>query len=390
MLYGIAAATAALLLTAALTALLRSLALRLGAAGGPGLLSAPTRPRPSGASVPSGPSGRDRRVPLLGGIAVAGATALVGCAGDWTGAAPLGPETGRLLVAALVVALAGLAADLLPVPPALRLTAVAGAAVLAVPYDALGVPGGVLAAGWIVLVTHAFRSLDQSDGVLGTVGVVTAFALSGCAAAEVMDGLAALLSVLAAALTGFLMHAWPPARIAAGRCGSQFAGFVLASAVVLVHAERPAGPGFGAAFALTAVVSADAVLVLVSRRRAGRPVLRSAPDHLVHRLRRAGLTRQGVMVVMGLAAFAGALVGLSIDLGWLGAWAALWVAGAVLLVGAAGALRPGPRPRRPGVRPRSRPHAIPAPGGPATGAAHRPGGLLRPSADVANGAVKVP
>lgn len=364
MLYGIAAATAALLLTAALTALLRSLALRLGAAGGPGLLSAPTRPRPSGPPVPSG---RERRVPLLGGIAVAGATALVGCAGDWTGAAPLGPETGRLLVAALVVALAGLAADLLPVPPVLRLTAVAGAAVLAVPYDALGVPGGVLAAGWIVLVTHAFRSLDQSDGVLGTVGVVTAFALSGCAAAEVMDGLAALLSVLAAALTGFLMHAWPPARIAAGRCGSQFAGFVLASAVVLVHAERPAGPGFGAAFALTAVVSADAVLVLVSRRRAGRPVLRSAPDHLVHRLRRAGLTRQGVMVVMGLAAFAGALVGLSIDLGWLGARAALWVAGAVLLVGAREPCVPDPARAAPASGPGPVRMRSPLPGDPPQG-----------------------
>lgn len=382
MLYGIAAATAALLLTAALAALLRSLALRLGAGGGPGLLAGrTTRPRPPG---------RERRVPLLGGLAVAGATALVGCAGDWTGVAPLGPETSRLLVAGLVVALAGLASDLLPVPPLLRLTAVAGAAVLAVPYDALGVPGGVLAAVWIVLVTHAFRSLDQSDGVLGTVGVVTAFALSGCAAAEVMDGLAALLSVLAAALTGFLMHGWPPARIAAGRCGSQFAGFVLASAVVLVHAERPAGAGFGAAFALTAVVSADAALVLVSRWRAGRPVLRSAPDHLVHRLRRAGLTRQGVMVVMGLATFAGALVGLGIDLGRVGASAAWWVAGAVLVVGAAGALRPGRLPRRPGVRPRSRPHAIPAPGGPVTGSVHRPGGLLRRPADVANGAVKVP
>ena len=92
---------------------------------------------------------------------------------------------------------------------------------------------------------------------MGTVGVVTAFALAGCAAAEVMDGLAALLSVLAAALTGFLMHGWHPARIVPGRCGSLFAGFVLASAAVLVHAEREAGPGIAAGFALTALATAD-------------------------------------------------------------------------------------------------------------------------------------
>ncbi|MCT9008347.1 MraY family glycosyltransferase [Streptomyces rhizosphaerihabitans] len=357
MLYGITAATAALLLTAALAALLRSFSLRFGAVDGTGPPARRAKPRAPG---------RGKPVPLLGGVAVAGATALVGWAGDWTGAAPLGPEAGRLLVAGIVVALLGLAADLLPVPPVVVVAGVTGAAALTVPYDELGVPAGALAVAWILFVTQTFRSLDHADGVMGTVGVITAFALSGCAAAEVMDGLAALLSVLAAALTGFLMHGWPPARIAPGRCGSLFAGFVLAAALVQVHAERPVGSGFGAGFALTAVASADAVLVLVSRRRAGRPLLRPAPDHLVHRLRRAGLTRQGVMVVTGLAAFAGALVGLLIDLGWLGAGAAWWPAGAVAVIAVVAAVRPGPRPRRP------HPHAIPAPGGPVPRSSGRP------------------
>ncbi|KAB1987660.1 MraY family glycosyltransferase [Streptomyces triticiradicis] len=370
MLYGITAATAALLLTAALAGLLRSLSLRLGPAGGAGPPARRARPRTPGRSKP---------VPLLGGLAVVGTTALVGWAGDWTGAAPLGPEAGELLVAGIVVALLGLAADLLPVPPVVCAAGVTVAAALTVPYDELGVPAGILAVAWTVFVTQAFRSLDHADGVMGTVGVITAFALSGCAAAEIMDGLAALLSVLAAALTGFLMHGWPPARIAPGRCGSLFAGFVLASAAVRVHAERPPGPGLGAAFALTAVAGADVLLVLVSRRRAGRPLLRPAPDHLVHRLRRAGLTRQGGLVVTGLAAFAAALVGLCIDLGWLGAGAAWWPAGAVAAVVVMGAVHPGPRPRR------DRPHAIPAPGGPAPRALGRPG---RPRPE-APGAVKV-
>ncbi|MEU1195896.1 MraY family glycosyltransferase [Streptomyces sp. NPDC005813] len=323
MLYGIAAATAALLLTAALAALLRTIALRLGVVD----------------------RRRARPVALLGGVAVMAGTALVAALGDWTDVAPLGPEAGRLLVAALGLAALGLAADLRTVPLAVRVCAVTAAAALIVPYDVLGVPAGLLAVAWIVFVTHAFGSLDHVDGLMGTVGVVTAFALAGCAAAEVMDGLAALLSVLAAALTGFLMHGWHPARIVPGRCGSLFAGFVLASAAVLVHAEREAGPGIAAGFALTALATADAVLVLVSRRRAGRPLLRPGPDHLGHRLRRLGLTPQGCLVVLGTAAFAAVLVGLLIDLGWAGTDAAWWVAGVAAAVVAGFALRPVRDPR---------------------------------------------
>lgn len=90
-----------------------------------------------------------------------------------------------------------------------------------------------------------------------------------------------------------------------------------------MHAGRTAGAGVGAVFALTAVASVDVVLVLVSRRRAGRPLLRGAPDHLVHRLRRLGVTPQGAVVVVGVTGFAGALVGILIDLGWVDATAAL-------------------------------------------------------------------
>ncbi len=92
-----------------------------------------------------------------------------------------------------------------------------------------------------------------------------------------LDGLAVLLSVLAAALTGFLMHNWHPARIALGACGSLFTGFVLASAAVVVRTGHEPAAGAGVLFALTAVAGADAVLVVVSRRLAGRPLCAAGP-----------------------------------------------------------------------------------------------------------------
>ncbi|MFF8191749.1 MraY family glycosyltransferase [Streptomyces bobili] len=311
MLYGIVAATTALLLAAVLAALLRAPALRLG------LLDRRQR---------------QRRVPLSGGAAVVVATCLVVVAGDRTGFAPLGEGMGALLAAGAAVAALGLAADAWRLKTRFLLAGTTVAAAFVVPYGDTGVPAGVAAAGWIACVALAFRALDHADGVAGTVGVVTAFGVAACAAAEVMDGLAVLLSVLAAALTGFLMHNWPPARVALGGCGAMFTGFLLAAAAVTTRAGQDAVTGAGVLFALTAVAVADAALVVLARRTAGRPLLRRGPDHLAHRLRRLGLTPAGVAVGVGAAAFAGVLMGTLVHTGLLGAGAVLWVAGGMTVV----------------------------------------------------------
>ncbi|MFJ1972498.1 MraY family glycosyltransferase [Streptomyces sp. NPDC087903] len=309
MLYGIAAATTALLLAAVLAALLRVPALRLGAVD----------------------RRRQRPIPLFGGVAVVLATCLVAAAGNWTGVAPL-LGMGRLLVAGAAVAVLGLVADMRRVKARFLFGGTAVAAACVVPYDETGLPAGLLAVGWIVFVAAGFRALDHADALAGTVGVVTAFGVGACAAAEVMDGLAVLLSVLAAALTGFLMHNWHPARIALGACGSLFVGFVLASAAVLTRSGYELASSGGVLFALTATGSADVVLVLLSRRLAGRPLLRSGPDHLAHRLRRLGLTPQGTTVLLGVGSFSGVLVGVLQHLGWVAESGAFWVAGGALVV----------------------------------------------------------
>ncbi|MFF4832543.1 MraY family glycosyltransferase [Streptomyces sp. NPDC001315] len=324
MLYGIAAATAALLLAALLAAMLRTPARRLG------ILD----------------RRRQRPVPLLGGAAVVVATCAVAAAGEGTGIAPLGVGVGELLVAGVAVAALGLVGDVWRLKARFLVIGTAVAAACVVPYRETGVPGGLLAVGWIVWVAVAFKGLDHADGLAGTVGVVTAFGVGACAAAEVMDGLAVLLSVLAAALTGFLMHNWHPARVGLGACGSLFTGFMLASAAVLTRSGYALAPSAGVLFALTAVASADVVLVVLARRVAGRPLLRRGPDHLGHRLRRLGLTPQGATVVLGAGAFSAVLVGVLAHAGWIGASAVLWVAGVALVV-VLGLLRlPPPSARR--------------------------------------------
>ncbi|MFE7892684.1 MraY family glycosyltransferase [Streptomyces sp. NPDC057412] len=310
MLYGITAATTALLVTALLAALLRLPALRFG------ILD----------------RRRQRPLPLLGGVAVALVTCLVAAAGEWTGCAPLGSEIMRLLVAAGAVALLGLVADVRRVKARFLVGGTAVAAACVVPYRDIGFLLAVPAVAWIVLVAVAFKALDHADALAGTVGVLTAFGVGVCAAAEVMDELAVLLSVLAAALTGFLLPNWHPARIGLGATGSLFVGFVLAASLVMTRAGHDPAVSAGVLYALSALAVTDVALVAVSRRLAGRPLLRGAPDHLAHRLRRAGLTPQGTTVALGAVALPGVVVGVLVHLGRLGGAAVWWVAAGSALV----------------------------------------------------------
>lgn len=311
MLYGIAAAATALLLTALLAALLRPPARRLRLLG----------------------RRRQREVPLSGGPAVVLATGLVVGVGGWIGLAPeLGDEVRDLLVAGGVVAVLGLADDVWRLRRRVPVVGTAVAAACVVPYGETGVGAGLLAVGWVVWVTFGFRGLDHADGLAGSVGMVTAFGVGACAAVEVMDGFAVLMSVLAAALTGFLLHNWHPARVALGACGSMSAGFVLAVGAVYARAGQGLGESAGVLAALTAVVGADAVLVLVARRLDGRPVLRGGPDHLAHRLRRLGLTVPAVTLLLGAGALSGVLVGVLAHAGRVGADALWWVGGVALVV----------------------------------------------------------
>ncbi|NJP50370.1 undecaprenyl/decaprenyl-phosphate alpha-N-acetylglucosaminyl 1-phosphate transferase [Streptomyces sp. SBST2-5] len=310
MLYGIVVAITALLLSALLAAALRGPALRLGAVD----------------------RRRQRAVPLSGGIAVLLVTALVAGVGDWAGFAPLGTGVGRLLVAGVWVGALGLLVDHFRLRWWVPLAGTAPAALAVVPYTETGPWAGLLAVAWIVCVTVAFRGLDHADGLAGSVAVVTAFGVAACAAVELMDGVAVLLSVLAAALTGFLMHNWHPARVALGAGGALFTGFLLASAAVFVRAGQSPGASAWVLFALTAVVCADAVLVVLSRCLARRPLPRGRPDHLVHRLRRLGLAPRAATVLLGAGALAGVTVAVLAHAGHASQGGVRWVAAVTVVV----------------------------------------------------------
>ncbi|MFF9633473.1 MraY family glycosyltransferase [Streptomyces bacillaris] len=290
----IASGAAALFITVVLAKGVRRTALRAGAAHEPGA-------RPSRAGV----------VRRLGGTTVVLGVGAAAAAGTGLGAAGgSGRAVTGLLAGAAIVAALGLVHDVRPLGVPLRVAVQTAAATLAVCLAGLSPVAGVLAVIGIVAVTQAFALLDTSDGVLATVGTVTAAGLLTCAALDGRAGLALPPAVLLAGLIGFLLHNWHPARIRPGACGSLFTGFVLASSGALILAEAPPERAAWIALPVLATVAlADAALVLVSRRRAVRPLLQDCGDHITHRLRRLRVTVPGVAVVLGLWAGAAALTG---------------------------------------------------------------------------------
>ena len=241
--------------------------------------------------------------PYLGGMAVAVATA--GSASLVMYAAGGSDSTlGVVLGCAAAIAVLGLVDDLRPLSIRVRLSVEAAAALVVVVWCGHPVLFGtwvdaVLAVMWILFTTNAFNLLDNMDGVVSTVTAVIAAFLCCAALSAGLVGTAAVTAALAGACAGFLFHNWHPARIFLGDAGALFVGFLVSSASMTLHKDSTALSGYGSLLLITLVVTADTGLVMVARRREGRPVLQGGKDHIAHRLRQLGLTVRQVAIAIG-------------------------------------------------------------------------------------------
>lgn len=270
----------ALVITVALTAVVRGLAPVIAAKGGR----------------------RGPRRTVGTGVAVVMATTGVMLAAPRLGLPEPGSGVRLLLAAAAAVAVLGLVKELRPVGARTELVLHTVLAALVAAFSGLSPVAAVFGTVLMVVLTHALQLLEGSDGTAAGVTVVLAAGLLTCAAADHHPGTVLLLAVVAASVSGVLPYNWPPARVFYGSCGSRYTGFLLAGAVLLLLAGAPSGSAAWVSVpALMTVALADLVLVLLSRRKAARPLLTPAQDHAVHRLRRLRLTPRGAAVTLILA-----------------------------------------------------------------------------------------
>jgi UDP-GlcNAc:undecaprenyl-phosphate GlcNAc-1-phosphate transferase len=164
---------------------------------------------------------------------------------------------------------------------------------------------------WLIGITNAINLLDNMDGLAAGISAVAAGFIAANFAVNGQTTEAVALSVLAAALVGFLVYNSNPASIFMGDCGSMFVGFFLASSALL-SAAGDRGRSFLVVIAVPVLILFipifDTTLVTVVRKLSGRAASQGGRDHASHRLVALGLSeRRAVWMLYGFAGSSGLL-----------------------------------------------------------------------------------
>ena len=299
--------------TAALTPMVRALALRVGQMAGATEDRWHTRPTPN-----------------VGGLAIVGGFALavaleVGLFGPGLAVGevapravvPLTPPVG-LVVAALLAAALGLWDDVRQLRPSTKLVGqLAAASILIMTGIGVWLTGTyvldvLISLFWFVGITNALNLLDNMDGLAGGIGAIAAtflginFLLGG------QSELAILSFAFAAALGGFLVHNYPPARIFMGDSGSLFIGLFLAGLALspVPGLSRSLAAVVAVPLVVLAIPILDTTFVTVSRLLEGRAVSKGGRDHTSHALVSLGVSEERALWILWGLAILGGGVGL--------------------------------------------------------------------------------
>jgi UDP-GlcNAc:undecaprenyl-phosphate GlcNAc-1-phosphate transferase len=310
----------AIAVVAALTPLVRWLALRLGAVAPPG-----------------GRHVHERSIPRLGGIAMVVAffaPLLILWRVDALTAAVLDQESLRLVGlvgGGLAMSAVGVIDDTRGLRALHKLLAQIAVALFAfrcgfsihtvyVPFVgdlAMGVFAAPITVLWIVGVVNAVNLIDGLDGLAA--GVVFFAAVTNLLVAWLGGAvfIALLSATTAGAVLGFLFYNFNPARIFMGDSGSYFLGFVLAVTSLISQKASTAVSLLVPVVAL-GVPIIDTLFAMVRRILERRPVFSPDRGHIHHRLLDMGIThRRAVLIIYGFSvAFTAAALGISIGRSW--------------------------------------------------------------------------
>ena len=313
----------ALLFAAALTYLVTPLAIRLARSTG-------------FMDKPAGYKGHGNPTPYLGGSAI-----MVGVLAAGAAFGGVTSGYGVLIACVILMWVVGTADDRHNLSPHFRLVLEIGIGVtLSVTghgWDVLGIGvlDGLLTVAWVVGIVNAVNLMDNMDGAASTVIGISSTGTGALAiVAAGRPELGILCFAAAGACVGFLpRNLARPSRIFMGDGGSMPLGLLVAGTSMQVASAG----GLGLAGVLeTALILGlailDTSLVMVSRRRGGRPLMTGGRDHLTHRLHTQLDTPRAVAGSLAVAQLS--LCSLAIVAGLVGVGAILGVTALVLGAGA--------------------------------------------------------
>ena len=250
----------------------------------------------------------------LGGVGVFLGVHLAALARD-------GLDTTLLAATGIVLAL-GLVDDRRGLPPVVRLGVELAAAVVLV--FVRGLEGGpaftVLSLALVVLAINAVNLFDGLDGLAASVTLVTALGIAWLGGGRGLDTEMPL--EMAAALGGFLVLGWHPARVFLGDAGAYVIGLLLAHAVIESSGDSTIRLMISSG--LLGVLAIDLVVTMLRRRRSGHPLFLGDRSHIYDQLRDRGLSVPRVAVAMAAAQAVIVLIVVGVDRS-LGPWPSLLV-----------------------------------------------------------------
>lgn len=218
-----------------------------------------------------------------------------------TGLAAVGLFDGWLFGASFILLGLGLVDDRVGLAPLTRLLVevAAGAVLVAGLAGSLGWLLGVGAGILLVITVNAVNLFDGLDGLAGSVALVSALAAAGLAGLRDLETLPGL--ILAAALAGFLVLNWHPARVFLGDNGAYTVGGLLVG--LLAWASEGSAPLFdlGVGAGLLGVFLVDLAGTVLRRMIARQPLFSRDRNHVYDRLHARGLSVPAVAIVTALA-----------------------------------------------------------------------------------------
>ena len=233
-----------------------------------------------------------------------------------------------LLVSTSVLLLLGLADDRLGLDPKVRLAVevIAGVILAVGILEEAGVAVAVLTALLVVVSVNAVNLFDGLDGLAGSTALLSAAGAAVFAVNRAAGAVPALIVV--AALGGFLVFNWHPAKLFLGDNGAYFVGLTL---VALYAFPSDGIPDIIVGTGLLGLFLVDLVSTVLRRRIAGTPMFVGDRSHIYDRIHAQG--RPVPQVVLIVAVLHVAVVGAVLAADWL--LAPGWAATATVAVGIA-------------------------------------------------------
>ncbi len=170
---------------------------------------------------------------------------------------------------------------------------------------------------WILTIINAFNLIDVMDGLATLVSLLAAGGFIVIAIACHNGELVLLFCSLIGALLAFFLFNRPPAQIYLGDAGSLFLGGVFAASPFLFPWGIHTVYGFLTPIILLVIPLLEVASLIVIRWYKKIPFYRGSPDHFSHYLMRNGWSKWGILGYIALLGCVGGGVAHEFFLGYL-------------------------------------------------------------------------